>query len=70
MIMKYYISLMLLSFLIVYFGSDSNITNQLGSINKIPQDNNVRSLTVMTLNMIHGRKNKLHQALLNENKIK
>ncbi|HIM08203.1 MAG TPA: hypothetical protein EYG49_06660 [Gammaproteobacteria bacterium] len=70
MIMKYYISFILLSFLIVCFGFGSNITEQSGLINKIPQHNNVRSLTFMTLNIAHGRKNKFHQALLNKNKIK
>ncbi len=63
----------LLSLLLIYvplsLSADDNIINQSSSTNQIDNTDNT-TMTVITMNIAHGRKDKFHQAFLGEKKIK
>jgi len=69
--MKALVSLFLLSYLPLGLSADDNMINQSSSNNQIFRDKTDNSIiTVISMNIAHGRKDKFHQAFLGEEKIK
>jgi len=66
--MKALLSLLLI-YLPIILSADDNMINQSSSINQIVKTDNT-TMTVMTMNIAHGRRNKFHQAFLGGKKIK
>lgn len=74
--MKALVSLVLLSSVLLLLGcspinlsADNNIINQPGLINQIDKTDDT-TMTVISMNIAHGRKDKFHQAFLEDEEIK
>lgn len=64
----------LLSLVLIYLpvslSADDTMINQSSSINQIAEGKTNSTITVITMNIAHGRKDKFHQAFLGKEKIK
>lgn len=69
--MKALVFLFSLSCVPIILSADDNMINHSSSINQIADDmTNATTITVISMNIAHGRKDKFHQAFLGEKKIK